>query len=231
MSGIAEVRKIGVVELQIAQAARREIGDLGAIGGGQIVVEILKARIDRLADRFAPAAEMQHRRRWDADLRRASRGLLEEIEVGTLNRSDPLHLAADMHGWRLEPDLCAVVLPEVGGEFPVGRLDALEALKKIDVKEGAAKLAVGDPLQAYILLGAHDFANARVLDCVQLGGGQAASGETLARFPEPLGAKETPDMVGAKRWTGHGLLPRAFLSALSMCHDDLRVGNRPRPSP
>ena len=65
--GIAEIGKIGVVELQVAQAARRKIGDLGAIGGGQIVVEILKARIDRLADRLAPAAEMQHRRRRDAD--------------------------------------------------------------------------------------------------------------------------------------------------------------------
>ena len=125
-----------------------------------------------------------------------------------------------------KPDLRAVVLPKVRGEFPVSRLDALEALEKIDVKEGAAKLAVGDPLQAHILLGAHDFANARVLDCVQLGGGEAAGGETLARFPQPLGAKETPDMVGAKRRTGHGLLPRAFLSALIMCHDGLRVGNR-----
>ena len=70
---VAEIRKIGVVELQVAQAARRKIGDLGAISGGQIVVEILKARIDRLADRLAPAAEVQHRRRRDADFRRARR--------------------------------------------------------------------------------------------------------------------------------------------------------------
>ena len=112
------------------------------------------------------------------------------------------------------------------GEFAVMGLDALEALEKIDVKEGAAKLAVGDPLQAHILLGAHDFADARVLDCVQLGGGEAAGGETLTRFPQPLRAKETPDMVGAKRRTGHGSLPRAFLGGLIMCHDGLGVGNR-----
>jgi hypothetical protein len=81
--------------------------------------------------------------------------------------------------------------------------DAFEALKKIDVEEGAAKLAVRNPLQAHILLGAHHVADARVLDGVQLVGGQAASGEKLAGFPQPLRAKETPDMVGAKRRFGH----------------------------
>ena len=139
-----------------------------------------------------------------------------------------------MHGRRLESDLAPIVLAELGDELAVMGLDALEALKKIDVEEGAAKLAVGNPLQAHVLLGAHDFANARVLDCVQFGGGQAAGGEKLARFPQPLRAKETPDMVGAKRRTGHSSLPRAFLSALIMCHDGLRVGNRtltPNPSP
>src|ERR1700722_8253078 len=112
-----------------------------------------------------------------------------------------------MHGRRLEPDLGPIVLAELGDELAVMRLDALEALEEIDVKEGAAKLAVGNRLQARILLGAHDFANARVLDCVQLVGRQGASGETLARFPQSLGAKETPNMVGAKRRTGHGFLP------------------------
>ena len=61
--GIAEIGEIGVVELQIAQAARGEIVDLGAIGGGEVVVEILEPRIDPLRDRLAAAAEMQHRRR------------------------------------------------------------------------------------------------------------------------------------------------------------------------
>ena len=120
------------------------------------------------------------------------------------------------------------------GEFPVSRLDPLEALEKIDVKEGAAKLAVGDPLQAHILLRAHDFANARVLDCVQFGGGEAAGGETLARFPQPLRAEKAPDMVGAKRRTGHRLSLGRSQACSSCCHDDLRFGNQPvtpNPSP
>ena len=73
------------------------------------------------------------------------------------------------------------------------------------MKEGAAKLAVGDPLQAHILLRAHDLADALVLDCVQFGGGEAAGGEKLARLPQPLRAKKAADMVGAKRRTGHRL--------------------------
>ena len=72
------------------------------------------------------------------------------------------------------------------------------------MEEGASKLAVGNPLQAHILLGADHFADARVLDCMQLGGGEAAGGEKLTRFPQALGAKKTPDMVGAKRRTRHG---------------------------
>ena len=107
----------------------------------------------------------------------------------------------------LNPDLAAVVLSKMRGEFPISRLDALKAFEKIDMKEGAAKFAVGDPLKAHVLLGAHDFANASVLDCVQLGGGQAASSETLAGFPQPFRTKKASDMIGAKRRTGHGFLP------------------------
>jgi hypothetical protein len=73
------------------------------------------------------------------------------------------------------------------------------------VKESTAKLAVGNSLQAHILLGAHDFADALVLDRVQAGRGQAAAGEKLTRFPQPLRPKKAPDMVGAKRRTGHRL--------------------------
>src|ERR1700722_16523319 len=105
-----------------------------------------------------------------------------------------------MHGWRLESDLGPIVLAEFGDELAVL---GLEALEKIDVKEGAAKLAVGDPLKAHILLGAHDFADARVLDGVQLGGGEAASGENLGASPQPFGTKKASDVIGAKRRTGH----------------------------
>ena len=90
-----------------------------------------------------------------------------------------------------KPTFVPSSLLKVRGEFAVSRLDALEALEKIDVKEGAAKLAVGDPLQAHILLRAHDVADALVLDRVQLGGGKAAGGETLARLPAAARGEES----------------------------------------
>src|SRR3984957_8294749 len=107
-----------------------------------------------------------------------------------------------MHGRRREPGLGSISLAELGDELAVVGFDALEALEEVDVEEGAAKLAVGDPLKAHVLLGAHDFADARVLEGVHLASGEAASGETRTRSPQPLRAKETPDMVGAKRRTG-----------------------------
>ena len=165
---------------------------------------------------------MQHRRRRDADFRRSRGRRLEKVEIRALDRPGPLDLAADMHRRRLEPDLGAVVLAELGDEFAVMGLDAFEPLEEIDVKEGAAELAVGDPLQAHVLLGVHDFADALVLDRVQVGRREAARGETLARFPEPLRAKKAADVVGAERRTGHGLLPQSG-------HDRLRpmVSRRP----
>jgi hypothetical protein len=118
-----------------------------------------------------------------------------------------VHLAADVHSGRLEPHLGPIILAELGDELTVTGLDALQALEKIDVKEHAAKLAVGDSFQAYILLGAHHVADARILDRMQFSGGEAAGGEKLTRFPQPLGAEKAPNMVGAKRRTRHRAPP------------------------
>src|SRR3984957_10325212 len=107
-----------------------------------------------------------------------------------------------MHGRRREPGLGSISLAELGDELAVVGFDALEALEEVDVEEGAAKLAVGDPLKAHVLLGAHDFANASDLDDVQLVCGESAIAETLTLYSQPLREKQTPDMVGAKRRTG-----------------------------
>ena len=156
---------------------------------------------------------------------------LRKSKSGALDRPDPLNLAADMHGRRLEPDLGAVVLAELGDEFAVMGLDALEPLEEIDVKEGAAELAVGDPLQAHVLLGVHDLADAFVLDRVQVGRREAARGETLARFPEPLRAKKAADVVGAERRTGHGLLPQRQMIAFAQWSHAARRSWQPPVAP
>ena len=77
---------------------------------------------------------------------------LQEVEIGALDRRDMPDLALDMHGRRLEADLGAVVLAEFGDELAVMRLDAVELLEEVDVEIGAAEFAVGDPLQADLLL-------------------------------------------------------------------------------
>ena len=123
-----------------------------------------------------------------------------------------------MHGRRLEADLGSVGLAETRDEFAVVGFDALEPLEEIDVEIGAAKLAVGDSLQAHVLLGAHDLADACVLDRVQVGGRKLAGREFLARLAQALGPQEAPDMIGAKRRTGHGFLPD-----LMICHPTRRA--------
>ena len=211
--GVAQIGEVGVVELQVAAAARGQIGDLGPVGGGQIIVEVLQARVDGLADRLAPAAEMQHRGGRDADFRRLRRHGLEKIEIRPLNRRHVPDLASDMHRRRLEADLGPVVFAEGRDEFAVMGLDAFQALEEIDMKKGAAEFPVGDPLEPHVLLRAHDLADALVLDRVKLFRRESAAGEPFARLPQTLGPKITSDMVGAERRTGHRYSPSGVLGS------------------
>ena len=112
-------------------------------------------------------------------------------------------LALDMHGRRLEADLAAVVLAELGDELAVVGLDAVELLEEVDVKIGAAEFAVGDPLEADAFLRPHHLADAFVLDRPQLFGRQGLGEEFLARRAQALGAEKAADMIGAKRRLGH----------------------------
>src|SRR3546814_3660408 len=44
---VAEIGEVGVVHLHVAAAARRQVGDLGAIGGREVGIEVFEVRIDR----------------------------------------------------------------------------------------------------------------------------------------------------------------------------------------
>jgi hypothetical protein len=50
---VAQIREVGVVELEVAAARIGEAGDLGAVGGGEVGVELLKVRIGGGVDRVA----------------------------------------------------------------------------------------------------------------------------------------------------------------------------------
>src|SRR3546814_9549663 len=109
-----------------------------------------------------------------------------------------------VHGRRAEADLAAVVAAEGGDELAVGHGDAGEALEKVDVEEGAPELAVGDALQAGVLLALHHRADAVVLDLPEPGVVQPAAGMLLARLGEAARAQEAADVVGAEgRSLGH----------------------------
>ena len=165
---------------------------------------------------------------------------LQEIEVGTLDRRDPADLAAHMHRRRLEADLRAVVLAEARDIFAVMRLDALEPLEEIDMEIGAAELAVGDALEADVLLRAHDLADALVLDRVQFVRRKAAGGEFAPAPPSGArgagscrhGRRGTADGAWAPPWSGRKsraidrVTPRAPLATRSRARGSAPRGEK-----
>jgi hypothetical protein len=70
------------------------------------------------------------------------------------------------------------------------------------VEVGAPVLAVGDALQAEILLEADDVADRAVLDLAQLRARDLALALALARVEQLLGAQEAADVIGAERGNG-----------------------------
>ena len=76
---------------------------------------------------------------------------------------------------------------------------------------GAAEFAVGDALQAHVLLALDDLADALVLDGAQLGGGERPGEELLARLAQPLRPQEAADVIGAEGGTGQAFLLNSSL--------------------
>ena len=80
--GVAQVREVDFVELQIAAARVGESLDRAAIGEREIVVKGFHVRIDVRADGAPAAAEVQHARRRDGHLRGSRAGVVaQEAEV------------------------------------------------------------------------------------------------------------------------------------------------------
>ena len=110
----------------------------------------------------------------------------------------------------LKPTCCAVGLAEARDIFAVMGLDALEPFEEIDVEIGAAELAIGDRLEADILLSVDDLANAFVLERVQVLSRKLAGGEFFAGRLEAFGSQEAADMIGAEGRTGHRFPPGRY---------------------
>jgi len=77
---IAHQRKRHVVDLDVGAAERGKLADFGRPRRDRVAPEFLQIRIHRGIDRIAPAPEMQHGRRRNADFRRPVRLLLQKCE-------------------------------------------------------------------------------------------------------------------------------------------------------
>ena len=98
---------------------------------------------------------------------------------------------------RREIDFAARAAELDGHAF--AHLHAFELLEEVDVEERAAEFAVGDAVQAPVLLLLHDLANRFVFHCAQRCGVDLAFLAPGARLLEFLGTQEASDVIRAKR--------------------------------
>src|SRR6202043_3163394 len=161
------------------------------------VEEHVELRIYRLVDRRRHRPAVDRRGRRDGHLRRALCVLLEEFEMLEHRMAGKAELAADAH---------ALIARGHSGKGDAAvhlvALDAVAAPEKVEMPPGAAELAVGDGLQAGLLLLGDDRADLAVFHFLQRIGGDLAVGAALARFLQGAGTQEAADMIGAERRLG-----------------------------
>jgi hypothetical protein len=163
---IAQIREVRVVELHVGAACCAECLQLRAITCGHVGIEILEIWIRVFADRAAPAAKMQHRRRGNRHLRHVLRHRLQELEILELDGLPVRELARYVQDGRREVD--APRGTAKADRDPAARFDSLQLLEEVDMEERPAKFAVGDAVQAEALLKLHDLSDCAVFHRAQL---------------------------------------------------------------
>src|SRR3989449_6750936 len=202
---VAQAGEGHVIDLQVAAAGGGEIADLLPVGARDVAPEFLDVRVRLRIDDFAAAPHVEVGGSGDAQLRSLPRLAFEEFERLEHDGSRPSYLLVhDHHRARLR--LGAVFAVELERVLALGGDDAVEAGEEVDVPEGAAELAVGHRLQAGVFLHPHRFADAVVLDLLELRGFFCAGLLQRSR------AQEAADMVGAKGWA-HGSVYNSKVSA------------------
>ena len=222
---IAELAPACVVELQVAAAAVVERAHGVAVHFHDVVEQhalvlvALGGAIRRLAAHARD--QVQHRRRGNGQLRGVVAGnVAQRVEVGQERMVAERNLPAEHQLRALGLGALELHRPRVG----VNVLHVLKRLKEVEVPHGAAELAVGDGLQARLLLLFHQLGDGLVL-----GGGQrlardGAGGEIGARLFQRLGAQEAADDVIAVRRVrcGHGGHPFVRCCVPQGCHTGLK---------
>ena len=120
------------------------------------------------------------------------------------------NLKCSIMGWPENPSLPVTCTPSLRvvtrGECDAGihavALGAVEAPEKIEVPPGAAELAVGDGLQADLLLLLDDPLDLAILHRLEVGGADLALGALFPRLLQRCGTQEAADVVGTERGLG-----------------------------
>src|SRR3954465_6198458 len=202
--GVVEVGEARVVELQVGAPVVAEGPDLVGVGRREVRPEVVEVGVDRVVDRRAPAAVVDHAGGGDGQLRRRGRhARLQEREVVGEDRLLQRDALGDAHRRRLPGDR-AVLVVELDLDALLGVGDPAERVDEVHVPRRAAELAVGGGLQPDRLLLAHDVADGVVLDGAQLVGAEAPRGVLVSGARELAGSQERPDVVGAERGAGPG---------------------------
>ncbi len=189
--GIAQIRDVDLIELQIPAPRRPERRNRLVVRLAQVGEEAIHVRIGLRIDRLPPAAEMHHRGRWNRHLRHRTPDVAgDEPVVVHHHRPAPADPAGDAQRKRqrqaaLELDLL----------FRLIELDAIQARDEIEVPVGPPVLAVGRRAQADLLLPADRRLDAAVLHGTQRVGRQA--------FP-PCGRREPRPARAAAAGFPHG---------------------------
>ncbi len=201
--GIAQIGQIGVVQLHVAAAGIKQVGDFLAIDLGKIVVERLQLGIGVPRHGFAAAAQA-HGRRGNGDLGGAplARRRRQDLEIPAHDRRGAAQPAGYAEPRWAEFQNLAVRLVEVRRRRIDNGLSALDRGQEIQVEIGAAEFPVGDDLQADVLLQGHRVADGDVLDAPELQGRQDASLGLGAGPGEGGRAQQTADVIGAERRPG-----------------------------
>src|SRR3954468_19739761 len=182
---IAEIREGDVVELQVRATRLGELGNgrsIGARGVGPELVHVV------VGDAVASGAQVEHRRRWNGELRGAAGEAFEEAEVVHHDRLRITQLPRHRRDRRLllrAAELRARVLAQ---------RDAFELRKKVEVPPLPAEFAVSDALQADGFLPGDDLANGV--------GGDASR------------AQQAADMVGTEGWIQSAFAPDSFTACV-----------------
>ena len=211
---IAEVREVGVVELEVAAAGGVQGVDLGPVAGGEIGEEPLEVGIGVEVDRRPPTAEVDHRRRRDRHLRRLRDDRLQVAEVVDLDVADVAQRPDDGEAGRRHVDGVGGI--GAGGDV-AGDGDAAELFEEVEVEPRPAVLAVRDAAHPQRLDLTDGGGDRLVLHGAQLVGGDRPGGPLGAGAVDDVGAQQAADLLGAERRLQgtHGRLSTSPQSGMS----------------